>query len=259
MAAPMPPEARLVELTLRVRDLEACRSYYVDGLGLEEAGGSGAEAVLRPGAGGFVLRLRGEPDAPVRPYPCTGMYHFALLVPDRAALGAVTRRVLERRLPVEGMADHAVSEALYLRDPEMNGIELYWDRPRTVWPVAGGEVRMVADPLDLDGVLASADASAPVHPDTRFGHVHLHVRDLAEAEEFFAGRLGLKVTQRSYPGALFCAAGDYHHHVGLNTWAPKIDVPEGAAGLVSYTWAVPGAASEVLHDPAGVEVVVRSA
>jgi catechol 2,3-dioxygenase len=234
----MPPDARLVGLRLRVRDLDAVGGYYRDVLGLDEAGRDGGVLKLAPAGRGFVLELEHVPGAPLRPYPCPGLYHFALVVPDRPALGAVMRHVHEAGAAFEGMADHAVSEALYLRDPELNGIELYRDRPEAHWPTDAGEVVMGSAPLDVEGLRREAPEPRALDPDTRFGHIHLHMRTLEEGEAFYGAALGLRVRQRTYIGALFLAAGDYHHHVGLNVWAKDGDPPPDATGLVSYQWSV---------------------
>ncbi len=272
----MPETARLTGLRLRVRDLRRAVEFYGELLGLQREDAGGAVR-LSPAGGGFSLEVEHVPDAPARPQGSVGLYHFALLLPDRVALAQVVRRLQEVEWPLEGASDHGVSEAFYLSDPEGNGVELYRDRPRELWPWRGGELRMVTKALDVAGLLREARAAGPLHPDTRFGHVHLSVADLDAAEEFYAGCLGLRVTQRSYPGARFFAAGGYHHHVGTNVWGTRRLPPEGAAGLVRYVWAVPGgtaaalvahlrelgvphraAAGEViLTDPAGVEVAVQ--
>jgi catechol 2,3-dioxygenase len=144
-------------------------------------------------------------------------------------------RLAVTRWPLDGASDHLVSEALYLSDPDGNGIEIYCDRPRAEWPRSDGQLRMATIPLDLDDLLGElgdlsarrglpaggADASAPpdtVAAGTRIGHVHLQVSELRPAEEFYSGVLGFDVTVRGYPGALFVSAGGYHHHIGLNTW-----------------------------------------
>ncbi len=159
-------------------------------------------------------------------------------------------------MSLEGVADHGVSEALYLRDPEGNGIELYRDRPREEWPFRDGQLAMGADPLDVPGLLEEAPEAAPLHPGTVVGHIHLHVDDLDEAERFYTADLGMAVTQRSYRGALFFAWGDYHHHVGANVWAPKGDVDPAATGLVAYALRPPEPVRPdgSLTDPAGAEV-----
>lgn len=255
----MSESAHLARLALRVRDLDACLAYYRDILGLDVVGTDGNRATLALSGRRFEIDLLHDPSASLRPYPCPGLYHFALVVPDRPALGRIFRRLIERRVAFEGMADHAVSEALYLRDPEHNGIELYRDRPAEQWPHdADGSIAMVSDPIDADGILAEADTSGPLDAETRFGHIHLHVTDLGAAETFFTHDLGLSVTQRTLPNALFFAAGDYHHHVAANTWAPGRHVPDGATGLVSYTWRVDGPVRSPLRDPVGAEVLFES-
>lgn len=238
--------SEITRLVVRVRDLDTVVAYYTDVLGLTVDHRDPDGALLVTGGGAFGLELRAAPDAPLRPYPCRGLYHFALLVPDRPALGAVLRRVHEVGAPFEGMADHAVSEALYLRDPEGNGIELYRDRPRDDWPYRDGQLVMVADPLDVSALLAAGPRAAPLHPDTVIGHVHMHVDDLDEAEGFYAGTLGMTVTQRSYRGARFFAWDDYHHHVGTNLWAPKGEVDPAATGLLSYAVRTDDAALDAL-------------
>jgi catechol 2,3-dioxygenase len=277
LAFRMPAETRLAGLTLRVRDLELVEGFYADLLGLRVTDRRDDGITLAPAQARFSLDLLSDPGAPVRPRPSLGLYHFALLLPDRPSLAAVVRRLLERRWALEGASDHGVSEALYLHDPEGNGIELYRDRPQETWPVAQGQVAMTTSPLDVDDLLAAAPASAPLHLEARLGHIHLHVADLGEGERFYAHTLGLTVTQRTYPGALFLAAGGYHHHVGLNTWARGRRAPDGATGLRRYAWVLPPRSAApfeahlravnaryheadgvlALVDPAGIGVEVR--
>jgi catechol 2,3-dioxygenase len=163
-----------------------------------------------------------------------------------------------------GASDHFVSEALYLRDPEGNGIEIYRDRPRAEWEYeANGELRMGTVALDLDPIMAELppgdDPGMPAG--TVMGHVHLHVADLRACEEFYAGRLGLDVTVRSYPGALFLSRDGYHHHIGLNTWqgpgAPP--PPPGSRGLEDFEVFLPAALDGSLADPSGNRLRVRTA
>jgi catechol 2,3-dioxygenase len=201
---------------------------------------------MGPAGGPVLVELEGRPDAPERPRRSTGLFHLAVLVPCRPELARALRRVLEAGASFTGASDHLVSEALYLDDPEGNGIEIYRDRPRGEWSMEGGELRMATLPLDVEGVVgempAGPDGGMP--RETRMGHVHLQVRDIPEAEAFWSGVVGFEPTVRSYPGALFVSAGGYHHHVGLNTWgtAGAPPPPEGARGLASLEVVVPGAA-----------------
>ena len=169
----------------------------------------------------------------------TGLYHFAILVPSRLHLARALRRLAITRTRLQGAADHGVSEAIYLADPDGNGIEIYRDRPRAEWPIVNGRLHMGVDPLDLDALAGEATETQPqdLASGTVLGHVHLHVAEIAAAESFYVGVLGFDAMQRYGPGALFVAAGGYHHHIGLNTWlgvgAPP--PPQGAIGLRYFT------------------------
>ncbi len=236
--AQLPPGSRPTGLTLRVGDLDAMLGFYRDLLGLELLGTEDRRAKLAPGQRAFELQLIEDADAPTRPRPSVGLYHWALLLPERASLARIVRRLMDAGTRFQGFADHGVSEAAYLADPEGNGVELYRDRAPETWPRAGAEIAMITEPLDLDGLLAAASEPAPLDAGTRLGHIHLHVPGLDEAGRFYRA-LGLRVTQSSYPGALFLAAGDYHHHVGLNTWAGARRAPPDARGLVECAWTIP--------------------
>jgi catechol 2,3-dioxygenase len=239
---------------LRVADLDRVRSYYERTIGLRAEGSSlGVD-------GTSLIELIDDPGAPPAPPGSTGLFHLAILVPDRPSLAGAVRRVVDSGQRFTGASDHFVSEALYLRDPEGNGIEIYRDRPRSEWEYGpGGELKMGTVALDLDSVLAELpEGEDPGMPDgTRIGHVHLHVADLGPAESFYVG-LGLDVTVRSYPGALFLSRDGYHHHVGLNTWqgegAPA--PPPGSRGLEEFELLVPGVDESVVVDPSGNRVRV---
>ncbi len=251
----MPTEAHLANLTLRVRDLDRLKRFYGDTLGFQIQARSNDRIELGPEGKAVAIELVHDPHAPVRPRPSIGLYHFALLLPDRPALAAIVRRLVEAQWPFEGASDHGVSEAFYLRDPEGNGIELYWDRPKDTWYYRDGEVEMGTQALDVSALLEEARTSAPIHPAARLGHIHLHVDDLQAGERFYSGILGLNVTQRTYPRALFLAAGNYHHHVGLNTWAHGRRSPHNATGLIRYSWVVPGGTVDALSEQLRVEGV----
>jgi catechol 2,3-dioxygenase len=252
-------------VSLTVRDLDRARGLYEKVVGLEELGREGPAVRLGTPDGRPLVELVSDPQAPLRPPRTTGLLHLAILVPDRAELARSLRRLANARWPLAGASDHLVSEALYLADGEGNGIEIYSDRPRKLWRRDGGEIEMATLPLDLQdlaGELDAADAELDTGlPDgTLIGHVHLNVADLAAAEAFYGDLLGLDVTARGYPGALFLSAGGYHHHIGLNTWrgegAPP--PPAGAAGLRAFELTLPDAralesAVERLRD-GGVEV-----
>lgn len=237
----LPTDAHIGQVSLAVRDLDRSRTFYQDVLGLRDVGGSPAPRTARLGAGDkLLIELREQPGAIVKPRRTAGLYHIAILVPSRAALGRSLRRLVEKQWPMSGASDHLVSEALYLDDPDGLGIEIYRDRPRGEWPTRDGELVMATDPLDLDGVFdePGADAAwAGLDAGTVIGHVHLHVGDLEAAEALYCGRIGFEPTVRGYPGALFVAAGGYHHHLGLNTWAGigAPPAPPNAAGLRAFS------------------------
>jgi catechol 2,3-dioxygenase len=241
--AELPADTRLGAIRLRAGDVGLLRDFYERAIGLQAL--ASEDGVTALGAGdGALVELVSDPDAPTRPPRTTGLFHLALLVPTRADLARALRRVFEAGWHLSGASDHLVSEALYLSDPEGNGIELYRDRPREEWPQAGGEIEMATLPLDLEDLiseLGGGEQAASMPGGTTLGHVHLQVADLDAAERFWVDGVGLDVTVRGYPGALFTSAGGYHHHVGLNTWAgvgaPR--PPVGARGMERFEVVVP--------------------
>jgi len=240
---------QLTDLTLRVADLAHVQAFYQDVLGFARVPGSPAGVALAPpGAARPLVVLNAAPDAPPRARGAAGLFHVALLYPDRAALARALQRVLDLGVPV-GSADHGVSEAIYLSDPEGNGIELYADRPEQDWPgpTAGGQVTMFTEALDIPALLTLGRTPGPVLPAaTRIGHVHLSVTDLGNAERFYGEALGFPVTQRGYPGALFLGRDGYHHHIGANTWRSRQSAVPGTLGLAEFTARLaPGAFDDV--------------
>ena len=233
-------------VALVVHDLAGVRGFYERVVGLRTVEAGEGRVVLGVGDSPLV-KLVEDLEAPPRPPRTTGLFHLAILVPDRTELARSLQRMVETRWPLAGASDHLVSEALYLSDPEGNGIEIYRDRPRDEWQRDGDELRMATLPLDLEDLLGEfggeSVAGGAVPAETRMGHVHLNVDDLAAGERFYAGLLGLGVTARGYPGALFLAADGYHHHIGLNTWrgeglpAP----PPGSLGLRDFELTLPSA------------------
>jgi catechol 2,3-dioxygenase len=251
---PIDPATHVGAVRLRVNDLAQAKSFYDRMIGLRELEGDGDTVRLGPEGGPSLVELIGDPDAPRRPAGSTGLFHLALLVPSRVELARALRRVMNGGWQFTGASDHLVSEALYLRDPEYNGIEIYRDRPRDEWAIVDGQIQMATLPLDLQGIAGLADDADDGMPaETTMGHVHLQVAGLAPADSFYHRLLGMDVTVRSYPGALFMSAGGYHHHIGANTWeshggpAP----PPGSAGLDSFELVLPTAdAVQALADSA---------
>ncbi len=237
----LPANTYMGHVHLKVRDLSRALAFYRDLLGMVEVAREDRTVWLAArGDGPVLLVLTALPNARAKPRHTTGLYHVALRVPTRQALANVLRRLLDARWSFQGFSDHKVSEALYLADPDNNGLELCWDRPSDLWPRANGQVMMRTDPLNVDDLLQGATA-APLSPETVVGHVHVHVHDLDAAEAFYHATLGMNVTLREYPGARFFAAGDYHHHVGTNIWAGQgaPPPPPEAVGLVYMTVVVP--------------------
>jgi catechol 2,3-dioxygenase len=254
------PDTSLSTVRLTVTDLARSRAFYEQAIGLsgaEQADGSIALGVLGEQP---LVELHGDMSAPPLDRGATGLYHLAILVPSRTDLAFALARLARARWPLDGASDHLVSEALYLPDPDGNGIEIYRDRPREQWQRVNGQLAMSTLPLDLQSVLEEIEGAPAIQSHapsgTRIGHVHLQVSDIAEAEEFYSGVLGFDVIVRGYPGALFVSAGGYHHHIGLNTWHSRGAGParDGAIGLRSFTVTLPDA--EALE---GVLVRVRAA
>lgn len=212
------PTLSMGRVVLTVNDLDRLSDFYQRAVGLHLL--ERADGVATLGAGGQVLlELREDRSARRRSPREAGLFHTAFLLPSRSDLARWTRHAVENRLRLDGASDHAVSEALYLTDPEGNGIEIYADRPRERWLHEDGMIVMTTEPLDLDDLIGAAgDRGWTGFPDGAVvGHVHLQVGELAKAESFYAGVLGLEVTCR-YPGAVFYAADGYHHHLATNVW-----------------------------------------
>ncbi|HEX2205879.1 MAG TPA: VOC family protein [Longimicrobium sp.] len=243
----LPGGTRIGAVRLQVSDLARSLAYYQDVLGLRVLARSEGAATLGAHGGDAALvelrEKRGARAVPLRGK--LGLYHFALLLPDREALGRFVAHLAEIGERA-GASDHLVSEALYLRDPDGLGIEVYADRLREGWRHVERELVMDTRPLDLNDLVRAAGGrpwtGAPAG--TTVGHVHLHVGGIEEARAFYHGALGLDAVVWSYPGALFLSAGGYHHHLGLNTWAGPGAEPAGPddARLLEWELVVPTAA-----------------
>jgi catechol 2,3-dioxygenase len=237
----LPDASHVGTVHLQVADLQRSLAYYEQVLGLRAQDVTGASAVLsahhdeRP-----LVTLHTRRGISRARRGAFGLYHFAVLLPERSALGRFAAHLMSFDVR-PGMADHLVSEALYLWDPDGLGIEVYVDRPRDTWQQHDRELAMTTDPLDIQSVIAAGRGEAwtgtPVS--TTIGHVHLHVGSLEQAEAFYHRGLGLDKTVWSYPGALFMSAGGYHHHLGTNVWSTGPSASTDEARLVEWELIVP--------------------
>jgi catechol 2,3-dioxygenase len=239
----LPDATALGRVKLQVSDLERSLAFYQRVLGFRVLSGSPANAVLGATQGDApVIELAERKGVrPVPPRGRLGLFHFAILLPDRASLGRFVRHLGEMDVRA-GMSDHFVSEAIYLQDPDNLGIEVYADRPRSQWRVENGQLAMATEPLDVEDLLTeSGDTTWTGAPaGTRIGHVHLHVGDLEKAAAFYHDALGFDKVVWNYPGALFLSAGGYHHHLGTNTWARGApSASEDDARLLEWEIVVP--------------------
>ncbi|HTP18767.1 MAG TPA: VOC family protein [Solirubrobacteraceae bacterium] len=245
VTARIDPASAIGTVALTVTDLDRSRAFYERAIGLRASELDNGTLALGATGEPALIELRGDSSAARLNRRAPGLYHLAILVPTRLDLAFALARLAEARWPLDGASDHLVSEALYLSDPDGNGIEIYRDRPRAEWPYAGDQLQMSTLALDLNDVLGelrgASELQTTVPSGTTIGHVHLQVADLAEAEAFYHGVLGFDVMVRGYPGALFVSAGGYHHHIGLNTWhsAGATAAPSGSVGLRSFAVELP--------------------
>jgi catechol 2,3-dioxygenase len=255
----LPHATRLGPVRLQVADLDRSLAFYAGVLGLRVAERGEARASLAADRDERVLiELRARPGAAAAGRPARlGLYHVALLLPDRAALGRLVAHLAAAGVRL-GAGDHLVSEAFYLNDPDGLGIEVYADRPRSDWRRRGDELIMATDPVDVEAVVAAALGVAwtGMPAGTAVGHVHLHVGSIEEAVGFYVDAVGFDRMVWSYPGALFLGAGGYHHHLGTNTWAGPAARParDGDARLLAWTLELPSA-----HDVAALASSLEAA
>lgn len=240
------PQTHIGLVSLAVSDLGRALRFYQHNIGLTLHQQEGDEAYLGVG-NDDLLHLKELPGA-TAVTRATGLYHFALLVPSRLALAKTLKHLIETQTPLGGFSDHHVSEAIYLSDPDGNGIEIYRDRPREEWQVKNGVLQIVTAPLDIDDVLRELNGSESwdgLAPGTKMGHIHLQVSHLRQAEAFYTKVLGFDFVARYGRAASFVSAGGYHHHIGMNTWAgtgasPR---PATAVGLRWYSLQLPNQAA----------------
>jgi catechol 2,3-dioxygenase len=270
-AATLPAATRMGRVDLTVSDADAVGSFYEEVVGLPPTLG--------------LVGLHEDPEAPSPDPRATGLFHLAILVPTRRDLALALVRLGRARRPLTGASDHLVSEALYLNDPEGNGIEVYRDRPRSEWPRTESGWRIDTLPLDLNDILGELDGDpgevGPMPDGTVLGHVHLKVADVPATEAFYTDVIGFDVMAR-VPSASFISAGEYHHHLGMNAWQSRggpTPAP-GSLGLRSYEVVLPeGSDVDAVHerleaagapaersngqvattDPSGNRLVIRAA
>ena len=238
----LPDPTRIGRVRLQVADLQRSLDFYERVLGLVVLTRTATTAVLTAHGDAHALvelrEQRGVQPAPKR--GAFGLFHFAVLLPSRADLGRFVAHLANLGIRL-GAADHWVSEAIYLTDPDGLGIEVYADRPQSTWQVRGRELAMATEALDLEDLVRAGEgeewSGAPAG--TVIGHVHLHVGNLEDAERFYHVALGLDKVVWGYPGALFLSAGGYHHHLGTNTWSPGPAASEDQAHLMEWELLVP--------------------
>lgn len=279
----LPDATRLGAVHLQVADLGRSVAYYSDVIGLRvvHAVSGVAELAAYDDDRRLVVLHERRGAAPVPPQGRLGLFHVAILLPDRPSLGRFLAHLAEIG-EAPGMSDHYVSEAIYLTDPDGLGLEIYVDRPRVQWAHQQRQLSMATVALDVRAVIAAGDGAAwhGAPAGTSIGHVHLHVGDLAGASAFYHEMLGMDRMVWEYPGALFLAAGGYHHHVGTNTWARHaesaradeahlmewtIEVPVladveavAASAVAHHVSVVRDGAAIVLRDPWGTTVRIRA-
>ncbi len=251
----LPMDTGLGRVRLQVSDIGRSLDFYEGVLGLRARERDSSHAVLGAydDAGPLVELVARSGAKPAPPRGQLGLYHFAILLPDRASLARFAQHLSDINARA-GAADHLVSEALYLQDPDNLGIEVYSDRPRSAWVRTGLELKMATDPLDFNDLLKSA-ANAKwrgLPAGTVMGHVHLHVGDIAAASSFYSDALGFDRTVWGYPGALFMSAGGYHHHLGTNIWAGRGARPAAERDARLLEWTIR------LYDSANIAAVGES-
>lgn len=241
-------------IALTVHDLSGMAAFYARALGLTEL--VSTPGLRRLGVGDRPLvDLRADPAARKSSPREAGLFHTAFLMPDRTALARWLRHAADTGLRLQGASDHLVSEAIYLADPEGNGIEVYADRPRSAWHDATGAIKMATEALDLNALVQTADRPWTAAPEGLVvGHVHLQVGAIPEAEAFYGGTLGLPV-MALYPGAAFYGSGGYHHHIATNVWNSRGAGPRSypATGLAELTLAVDAASVAAIKAKGGAD------
>lgn len=243
----IPDTTKILGAELKVKDLKRSLNFYSHLIGFKIINLTESTAELSAsGKLPYILKLAEDKTAVYRHKGTTGLFHIAIRLPNRKDLARVFLRLFKERVKFQGFSDHLVSEALYLADPDENGVELYADRPKDEWQYNMGQIVMDTLPLNLNVITDELDDRNVwngIHPDTDIGHIHLNVSDLNKAQKFYSLLLGMNVTNSVYNGAMFFSAGGYHHHIGANVWSSRngSPAPENTMGLLSYTIKIPDA------------------
>lgn len=232
------PYTFIGQVDLRVSNLERSLAFYQHVIGFRVLERSDRKATLTADGKTPLLSIEQPEQVSPKQPRTTGLYHFALLLPNRSDLACVLQHFIQHQIPLQGASDHLVSEALYLADPDGNGIEIYADRPSPSWAWANGEVVMDTRALDIRNLLQEGSGAEwkGLPAETLMGHIHLHVSSLQEAEAFYIRGLGFDIVSRFGNQALFISTGKYHHHIGLNTWN-GVGAPapaDNSVGLISF-------------------------
>jgi catechol 2,3-dioxygenase len=238
------PNIYVGEVTIKVKSLDYSLTFYQNILGFQVLEKSDRKVVLTADGKNPLLTLEQPENAVAKTGRTSGLYHFAILLPSRADLAVFLRHMIQTGYPL-GAADHYVSEALYLNDPDGNGIEVYRDRPSSEWRWNNGLVEMATEELDGNGIIAESDSEWTGLPaGTLMGHIHLHVANLKKAEEFYTKGLGFEIVSY-YPQAAFLSTGGYHHHIAINTWQGEGAAipPKNSVGLNWYSLVFPDEAA----------------
>lgn len=214
------PNVYVRYVSLKVQDLQRSIKFYTEIIGLKLLSEDFGKAIFTADGTAPLLVIEQPENVQPKEPRRTGLYHFALLLPERSDLASIIRHLIKTGYPLQGASDHLVSEALYLADPDGNGIEIYVDRPADSWKWQGQEVVMDTKPLDAESVQAEwkGEDWKGLPEGTIMGHIHLHVSEFAKTKEFYLKGLGFDVVCQYGGQALFISTGGYHHHIGLNTW-----------------------------------------